>query len=143
MPFEEKMSGIKGESLVMQWNMVNRVDYVFESLHLGNNNTENNQLLYEKTQSVLIKGPRLASHFGNRSGFAVIDNSFRVTITNLQYSDEASYLLTVTLSGVPPAGDEVKITIVKVKGKHKEICFDRFSQKNVYGAFRLVYSNFY
>ena len=126
------MSGIKGDSLVMQWNMKNRIDYAIASLHLGNNNTDNNQLLYEKTQSLLIKGPRLASHFGDRSRFTVIDNSFRVTITNLQYSDEASYLLTVILSGLSPAVDEAKITIVKVvkvKGKDKEICFYQFSQK--------------
>ena len=126
------MCGIKGDSLLMQWNMKNRIDYVIASLHLGNNNTDNNQLLYEKTQSLLIKGPRLASHFGDRSRFTVIDNSFRVSINNLQYNDEASYLLTVILSGLPPAVDEAKITIVKVikvKGKDKEICFYQFSQK--------------
>ena len=124
------MCGIKGDSLVMQWNMKNRVDYAIASLHLGNNHTDRNQLLYEKTQSLLIKGSRLANHFGDRSRFTLIDNSIRVTITNLQYSAEASYLLTVIFSGLPPVGDEAKITIVKVtKGKHKEICFYQFSQK--------------
>ena len=117
-PFEGKISGIKGDSLVMQWNMINRVDYLAASLYLGNNDNTS-QLLYQKTQSTLTEGSRLASHFGNRSRFTVIENSFRVTITNLQYSDEATYLLTVVLAGFPPVADQANITIVNIEGKHK------------------------
>ena len=121
-PFKRKISGIKGGSLMMQWNMINRVDYLAASLYLGNNDNTS-QLLYQKTVSTLTEGSRLVSHFKNRSRFTVIDNSFRVTITNLQYSDEASYLLTVVCAGFPPEADSANITIVNVEGKHKVICF--------------------
>ena len=120
-PFKDKMPGIEGDSLVMEWKMVNRVDYVIASLYL-NNITDKSQLLYQVTPAGSIDGPRLTSHFGNRSNFTVIDNSFRVKITNLQYSDAALYLLNVIVSGNPPPVGEANITVI-VEGKHKIICF--------------------
>ena len=119
--FKVKMRGIKGDSLVMEWKMINRVDYVIASLYL-NNITDKTQLLYQATPAGSVDGPRLISHFGNRSSFTVIDNSFRVTITNLQYSDAALYLLNVIVSGNPPPVGEANITVI-VEGKHKIICF--------------------
>ena len=121
-PVNDMLSGKQGESLTMQWNMVDKnVNYIVTILYLGNE-ANDNQTLYRGIPGFFSVGPQLSSHFGNRSTFDIDQSSYKVRINDLQYSDEASYLLKVILNGNPGPQDQKVITI-RVLGKHGINCF--------------------
>ena len=117
-PEEQRMFGRKGQSLTMQWNMVNKnTSYFGTELYLGEQ-VEDEQLLYKINEVSSERGPKLISHFGNRSKPELSNNAFKLQINNLQYSDRASYLLRVVLSDIGLSNDAEVITIVNITGKH-------------------------
>ena len=112
-PEEKRLFGIKGQSLTMQWNMVNKnASYFGIDLYLGEK-VNPNRVLYSSNTEV-----KVIDHFGNRSKVMRSSNAFKLQINNLQYSDQASYLLRVVLSDPGVSKDNAIITIANITGKH-------------------------
>ena len=117
-PKEPSIFGIKGESLTMQWNIINKnASYSGTQLYLGKKIIDG-QRLYSIGLTSSEPGPKLISHFGNRSKPMLSNNAFKLQINNLQYSDQASYLFRVVLADAVLSNDASIITIVNITGKH-------------------------
>ena len=126
----DTLSGRQGESLTMQWNMVDKnVSYAQTILFLGSEGKDE-QTLYRGVPGEISNGPQLPSHFGNRSALDISENSYKVTVNDLQFSDEASYLLRVLLSGFP-APQSQKVITIKVLGKHGKFVFKALFNKHL------------
>ena len=119
------MTEEQGRSLTMQWDIVDRqnVTVLTGELYLGEERKASQRLYQGFTSSK----PGEVNHFGNRSKVDFTDDFFKLTITNLKYTDEASYLLRVFIRTEPPKNAEAIIT-VKVVGKTGIMCFRDFVQ---------------
>lgn len=121
-PANNPLSQKQGESLIMQWNMVDKTaDYLTAILYLGRKQNKS-QVLYTFSAETIGKGSHLSSHFGNRSMLDIHKNTYTVKINDLQYSNAGSYLLRVVIDSSPIQEDQEVITI-KVLGKYGIICF--------------------